>query len=181
MTACYICTDVWFGLVLWHINYFRLWNAKLPLYIYYFTCTCIGFHPGRVEPAYSRASNMLLIEEDTLGFDWGKGPKSYPEDQLAYRRFSTDALREWPKANERLNRHLLDFHPSSFSWVAALITLGARHIHLGWPYQEPKFLTAWLWHYPLPPSSHVEEGLDFRDSLYIYWIYMICKHIWLTF
>ena len=33
------------------------------------TCTCIGFHPGRVEPASSKASNMLLIEEDTLGFD----------------------------------------------------------------------------------------------------------------
>ena len=38
------------------------------------TCTCIGFHPGRIEPVSSRASNMLLIEEGTLGFDWGKGP-----------------------------------------------------------------------------------------------------------
>ena len=37
--------------------------------------TCIGFHPGRVELASSQASTasillfMLLIEEDTLGFD----------------------------------------------------------------------------------------------------------------
>ena len=30
---------------------------------------------------FSRASNMLLIE-DTLRFDWGKGPKSYPENAL---------------------------------------------------------------------------------------------------
>ena len=38
------------------------------------TCTCISFHPGRVEPASSRASIayrylLLLIEEESLGFD----------------------------------------------------------------------------------------------------------------
>ena len=27
-------TMVWFGLVLWHINHFRLFNAKFFLYIY---------------------------------------------------------------------------------------------------------------------------------------------------
>ena len=26
--------------------------------------------------------SKLLIEEDTLGFDWGKDPKSYPENPL---------------------------------------------------------------------------------------------------
>ena len=46
------------------------------------TLTCIDFHPGRVELASSRASNMLLIEEDTLGFCWEKGPKSYPENYV---------------------------------------------------------------------------------------------------
>ena len=35
----------------------------------FLTCTCISFCPGRVELASSRASNMLLIEEDTLEFD----------------------------------------------------------------------------------------------------------------
>ena len=49
------------------------------------TCTCIDFHPGRVEPAPSRVK--LLIEEDTLEFDWGKGPKSYPEERPICRRF----------------------------------------------------------------------------------------------
>ena len=42
---------------------------KSAYIVYLLTCTCIGFHPGRVELASSRASNMLLIEEDTLGFD----------------------------------------------------------------------------------------------------------------
>ena len=102
------------------------------------------FHPGRVETASSRASNMLLIEEDTLGFDWGKGPKSYPEKCPVCRRFSTDALVEQPKAAGCQNRHLLDFHQSPFSQVAALIPLGARPICLGWSYQEPKFPTTWF-------------------------------------
>ena len=61
-----------------------------------FTCTCIGFHPGRFEPASSRVSTAyhclwLLIKEDILGFDWGKCPKSYSEKPVC-RRFSTDAL-----------------------------------------------------------------------------------------
>ena len=38
------------------------------------TCTCLGFHPGRVEPASSEESNILLIEEDILEFDWGNCP-----------------------------------------------------------------------------------------------------------
>ena len=38
------------------------------------TCTCIDSHPGQVEPASSRASDMLLIEKYTLGFDCEKGP-----------------------------------------------------------------------------------------------------------
>ena len=33
------------------------------IYTYLLTCTCIGFHPGRVEPVSYRTSNMLLIEE----------------------------------------------------------------------------------------------------------------------
>ena len=85
---------------------------------------------------------MLLIEEDTLGFDWGKCPKSYLEKCPVCCRFSTDALTEQPKAAGCRNRYLLDFHQSPFSRVVALIPLGARPIHLGWPYQEPKFPTA---------------------------------------
>ena len=52
---------------------------------------------------------MLLIEEDTLGFDCGKGPKSYPEKKRPVcRRFSTDALTGRPEAAGCQNRHL---HP----------------------------------------------------------------------
>ena len=78
---------------------------------------------------------MLLIEEDTLGFDWGKGPKSYPEKcpvccrfSTDFCRFSTDTLAEWPEAAGCRNRHLLDFHQSPFSRVAALIPPGASWI-----------------------------------------------------
>ena len=85
---------------------------------------------------------QVLIEEDTLGFDWGKGPKFYPEKCPVCHRFSTDALTEQPKAAGCRNRHLLDFHQSPFSRVVALIPLSARPIRLGWPYQEPKFPTA---------------------------------------
>ena len=86
-------------------------------------------------------SNMLLNEEDTLGFDRGKGPKCYPEKRSVCRRFSTDTLTEKPEAVGCRNRHLLDIHYSPFSRVAALIPLGTRPIRLGWPYQGPKFLT----------------------------------------
>ena len=74
---------------------------------------------------------MLLIEEDTLWFDRGKGPKFYPEKRPICRRLSTDALIERPKATGSRNRHLLDFHQSPFSRVAALIQLGAWPIRLG--------------------------------------------------
>ena len=70
---------------------------------------------GRVELASSRASTisiiislfMLLIKEDTLEFDWGKGPKPYPEKRPVCHRFSTDALTERPEAAGCRNRHLL--------------------------------------------------------------------------
>ena len=91
----------------------------------------------RVELASSRASNML-IEEDTLGFDWGKGPKSYPEKCPLCRRFSTDALTERPEATGCWKRHL-DFHQSSFSRVVTLILLGARPICLGGPTRNQSF------------------------------------------
>ena len=51
---------------------------------------------------------MLLIEEDILGFDWGKGPKSYPEKHPVCHRFSTDTLTEQQEAASGQNRHLLD-------------------------------------------------------------------------
>ena len=66
----------------------------------------------------------LLIEEDTLGFDWGKGPKSYPEKRPVCRRISKDGLTERPEADGCRNRHLLDFHQSPFGRVAALNTTG---------------------------------------------------------
>ena len=115
---------------------------KISLYsiVNLWTCTSIGFHPGRVKPASFRASNMVLIEEDTLGFDWGKGPKGPTQKNALFAAdFSTDALTERPEAAGCRNRHLLDFHQSPIIRVAALIPLGARPIRLGWPYQEPKF------------------------------------------
>ena len=84
---------------------------------------------------------MLLIEGDTLGFDWGIGLKSYPEKRPVCRWFSIDALTDWPEAAGCRNRHL-DFYQSPFFQVAALIPLGAWPIRLGWSYQELKFPTA---------------------------------------
>ena len=51
---------------------------------------------------------MSLMEEDTLGFDWGEGLKSYPEKRPVCCRFSTNALTEWPEDAGCRNRHLLD-------------------------------------------------------------------------
>ena len=37
---------IWFGWVLWHINYYRLFNAKSSLYIYidYIVVGLVGFY-----------------------------------------------------------------------------------------------------------------------------------------
>ena len=75
---------------------------------------------------------MLLIEEDTLGFDWGRGPKSYLEKRSVCPRFSTDALTERPEVAGCQNRHLLDFHQCPFSLAAVLIPLGGYQINLPW-------------------------------------------------
>ena len=85
---------------------------------------------------------MLLIEENTLGFDWGKGPKSYPENALFAADFPQTHWQSDPRPPVCRNRHLLDFHQSSYSRGVALTPLGARPIRLGWSYQEPKFPTA---------------------------------------
>ena len=45
-----------------------------------------------------------MLIKDTLGFDWGKGSKSYPEKRPVCRRFST----ERPEAAGCWNKHLLD-------------------------------------------------------------------------
>ena len=119
----------------YHHLFVHLYDIK-----YLLTCTCIGFSPW--SGCTSFLPGKFLIEEDTLRFDWGKSPKSYPEKRPVYRRFSTDTLTEWPEATDCRNRHLLDFHQSPFSRVAALMPLGARPTRLGWPYQEPKFPTA---------------------------------------
>ena len=71
------------------------------------------------------------VEEDTLGFDWGKGPKSYPEKRPVCHRFSTNTLTDWPEAAGCQNRHL-DFHQSLFSRVATLIPLGGCQTNLPW-------------------------------------------------
>ena len=104
-----------------------LWTiAKMNTYLYVYRRSpwsgWTGFLPSK-----------LLIEEDTLKFDWGKSPKSYPEKRPVCRRFSTDALTERSEATVNRNRHLLDFHQSLFSQVATLIPLGAKPIRLGWP------------------------------------------------
>ena len=103
----------------------------MPCLLTYLLFTCIGFYPDRVEPVSSRASNML-IEEDTLGFDWGKGSQVLP--------VKTPCLPEiFHKCIDRLIqgcrcwKRLLDFHQSPFSWVATRIPLGARPICLGGP------------------------------------------------
>ena len=81
---------------------------------------------------YSISLFMLLIAEDTLVFDWGKGPKPYLENALFAADFF-DALTEWPEAAGCRDRHLLDFHQSPFSRVVALIPLSGRTIHIGGP------------------------------------------------
>ena len=143
------------------------------IYIYIYTYTCIGFLPGGgwtgfLSSKYSIIAVYVAHWRNTLGFDWGKGPKSSLEKRLICRKFSTDALTEWPEAASCRNRDLLGFHQSPFSRVTALIPLGARPIRLGWPYKEQKFPTALLLQNPLPPPCHVEEGLDFRVYIYIY-------------
>ena len=146
---------VWFRFVGWTKTDYKTSHAEMIkwasicvrnfLYTYLLVSafTLVGLNrlpPEQVQHLISLF--MLLIEEDTLGFDWGKGPKSYSENALFAADFSTDALTERPEAAGCRNRHLLDFHLSPFSRVAALIPLGARPIRLGWPYQEPKFPTA---------------------------------------
>ena len=123
-SAVLSCQNValhWYQIKLWPKVVMRLHFLRTYLYLYRLSPRSgwTGFLPS-----------MLLIE-DTLGFDWGKGPKSFPEKRPVCRRFSTDADRAT----------LLDFHQSPFSGVAALIPLSARPIRFGWPDQEPKFPT----------------------------------------
>ena len=74
---------------------------------------------------------QVFIEEDTLGFDWGKGPKSYPEKCPVAADFLQTHWQSDPSQPGCRNRHLLDFHQSPFSRVAVQIPLGARPILLG--------------------------------------------------
>ena len=84
------------------------------------TCTCIDFHPGRVE----QASNMLVIEEDTLGFDWGKGPKSNLDKRPVCLRFSTDSLTEWIEAAALSEQTSPRFSPESLKPGCSPNTVG---------------------------------------------------------
>ena len=106
---------------------------------YLLTCTCIGVHLGRVEPASSRANAHwrryfgIWLREGSQALP-GKTP-SLP--QIFHRRINRATQgRQLPE------RHLMDFPQSLFSRVVALIPLDARPIRLGWSYQEPKFPTA---------------------------------------
>ena len=53
----YLIYCIWFGLVLWHINHCRLFNAKSSLYIY----IRLG-HPrvGELHPLYSTRPHCLV-------------------------------------------------------------------------------------------------------------------------
>ena len=65
-------------------------------YIYIYIYTYLYLY--RLPPEQVQHSLfMLLIEEDILGFNWGKGPKSYPEKRPVCRIFSIDALTERPE------------------------------------------------------------------------------------
>ena len=106
-----------------------------------YVLTCIGFHPGRVELASSRVSCLLKkILWDLIG---GRVPSHTRKNALFCRRFLTGTSTERSEAAGCRNRNLLDFHQSPFCWVAVLILLGARPIHLCWPYQELKFPTSY--------------------------------------
>ena len=97
--------------VKWVIVFVIKWFTVLTIHRnnYLLTCICIGFYFGQFEPASSRA--RLLIEEDTLGFNWGKGPKSYLENAQFAADFPQTHWQRTGAASYR-NRHLLDFHQS---------------------------------------------------------------------
>ena len=116
----------------WYIlTKFYMEVHNINTYLYLYRLSPWSGWTGFLLSKYSISLFMLLIEEDTLGFDWGKGPKYYSEKRPVCRRFSTNAFIERPQDACCRNRHLLGFHQSPFSWVAALISLGARPICLG--------------------------------------------------
>ena len=66
------------------------------------TCTCIGFDPGRVEPASSRASTAYRCLCCSLRkILWNlieRRVPTHPRENAVCCRFSTDALTEGPEA-----------------------------------------------------------------------------------
>ena len=59
----------------------------------YLTCTCIGFHPGRVEPASSRASKYVVQWRRYFGIWLKEGSQVIPEKtpcwpQIFHRRIN---------------------------------------------------------------------------------------------
>ena len=54
---------IWFGLVLWHINYYRLFNAKSSLYIYNFHHrTCESMCDTLSSSAANQGDNTVSVD-----------------------------------------------------------------------------------------------------------------------
>ena len=127
---------------LYYYIYYDIYYITLSYYInYILTCTCIDFHPGRVEPASSRASTAyrcLCCSLKKILWDLTEGRVPSPTQKNAL--FTADVPQTHWQSDPRLlvagNRHLLDFHQSLKSnpfsmWQGGWATDSARAMPSG--------------------------------------------------